>query len=73
MALAVSWGFAAGRASGGCTLRVREHQADRYYSPGLLHRVLFSAVCGLRGMGGCFEAGVVVMPAGAGLVAASPS
>ena len=45
----------------------------RYYSPGLLHGVLLSAVCGLRGMGGCFEAGVVVVPAGAGLVAASPS
>ena len=45
----------------------------RYYSPGLLHGVLLSAVCGLRGSGGCFEAGVVVVPAGAGLVAASPS
>ena len=45
----------------------------RYYSPGLLHGVLLSAVCGLRGVGGCFEAGVVMVPAGACLVAASPS
>ena len=46
---------------------------SRYYSPGLLHGVLLSAVCGLRGVGGCFEAGVVMVPAGACLVAASPS
>ena len=56
----------------GYTFRVRK-APTRYYSPGLLHGVLLSAVCGLRGSGGCFEAGVVVVPAGAGLVAASPS
>ena len=44
-----------------------------YYSPGLLHGVLLSVVCGLRGVGSCFEAGVVMVPAGACLVAASPS
>ena len=44
-----------------------------YYSPGLLHGVLLSAVCGLRGLGSCFDAGVVMVPAGACLVAASPS
>ena len=32
-----------------------------------------NAVRGLRGSGSCFEPGVVVMPAGARLVAASPS
>ena len=46
---------------------------DLYYSPGLLHDVLLSAVRGLRGSGSCFEPGVVVVPAGACLVAASPS
>ena len=45
---------------------------DRYYSPGLLHRGPPFCRLGSGGLGG-FELGVVVVPSGAGLVAAAPS
>jgi hypothetical protein len=44
----------------------------RYYSPGLLHESLRSFRQGSGDAGG-FEPGVVVVPSGAGLVAAPPS
>ncbi len=59
--------------SGHRTEASQQTRPTRYYSPGLLHGVLLSAVRGLRGPGSCFEPGVAVVPAGACLVAASPS
>ena len=44
----------------------------RYYSPGLLRRGPPFRRLGLGGLGGC-ELGVVMVPSGAGLVAAAPS
>jgi hypothetical protein len=44
----------------------------RYYSPGLLHSTLLSSGRRLGDLGG-LESGVVVVPSGAGLVAAPPS